>query len=45
MSMIDRIRRHREASRRTRALERALRSTDSAAVRDEIRAIAQRYHS
>ncbi|MFY1696927.1 hypothetical protein O7623_20820 [Solwaraspora sp. WMMD791] len=45
MSMIDRIRRHRETNRRARALERALRATDSAAVRDEIRAIAQRYYN
>ncbi|MFV2102548.1 hypothetical protein [Micromonospora sp. LOL_024] len=43
MSMIERIRNRRDASRRTRAIERALRSANSPAVRDEILAIAQRH--
>jgi hypothetical protein len=42
MSMIDRFRSRRDAARRTRAIERALRATNSPAVRDEILAIAQR---
>jgi hypothetical protein len=41
MSMVERIRSRREAARRTRALERALRGTQSHAVRQEITAIAQ----
>jgi hypothetical protein len=44
MSMINRFRDRREASRRARALERALRKTNSPAVRDEILAIASRYY-
>ncbi|GAB3151417.1 hypothetical protein GCM10027290_40620 [Micromonospora sonneratiae] len=44
MSMIDRIRNHRNAARRARAIERALRSTNSPAVRNEILAIAQRQY-
>ncbi|MBX7269861.1 hypothetical protein KIF24_30130 [Micromonospora sp. Llam7] len=43
MSMIERIRNRRDASRRARAIERALRSAGSPAVRDEILAIAQRH--
>ncbi|GAB3853735.1 hypothetical protein ACN26Z_02830 [Verrucosispora sp. WMMD703] len=43
MSMIERIRNRRDASRRARAIERALRSASSPAVRDEILAIAQRH--
>ncbi|MDG4794825.1 hypothetical protein [Micromonospora sp. WMMD1082] len=43
MSMIERIRSRRDASRRARAIERALRSASSPAVRDEILAIAQRH--
>jgi hypothetical protein len=44
MSMIDRYRHRRKVARQHRALERALASTNSPAVRDEIRAIAQRYY-
>jgi hypothetical protein len=44
MSMTDRIRGRRDAARRARAIERALRSANSPAVRDEIRAIASRYY-
>ncbi|MFC0530358.1 hypothetical protein [Phytohabitans kaempferiae] len=44
MKMLDRYRSHREASRRARAIERALRQANSPAVRDEIRVIAQRYY-
>jgi septum formation topological specificity factor MinE len=43
MSMIDRFRHRRDTARRTRAIERALRSANSPAVRDEILAIAQRH--
>ncbi|MER5456996.1 MULTISPECIES: hypothetical protein [Micromonospora] len=43
MSMIERIRSRRDASRRARAIERALRSANSPAVRDEILVIAQRH--
>ncbi|HZN71967.1 MAG TPA: hypothetical protein VFC00_09845 [Micromonosporaceae bacterium] len=42
MSMVERIRQRRDAARRSRALERALRGTTSHAVRQEIIAIAQR---
>ncbi|MGK5737586.1 hypothetical protein [Micromonospora sp. URMC 103] len=45
MSMIDRIRTRRDASRRARAIEHALRSANSPAVREEILAIAQRHMS
>ncbi|HEX5541410.1 MAG TPA: hypothetical protein VFX60_07585 [Micromonospora sp.] len=44
MSMIDRFRARRQAARRTRAIESALRSATSPAVRDEILAAAQRYY-
>jgi hypothetical protein len=42
MSMIDRYRNHRRVARQARAIERALSSTNSQAVRAEIIAIAQR---
>jgi hypothetical protein len=42
MSMMNRLRNRRDAARRARAIERALNSTRSEAVRDEIRAIATR---
>jgi len=42
MSMLTRFRDRRAATRRARALERALRSAQSPAVRDEILAIASR---
>jgi hypothetical protein len=45
MSMIDRLRHRRDANRRTRAIERALREAKTPAVRDEILAIASRYYS
>ncbi|MEV0721989.1 hypothetical protein AB0I37_04320 [Micromonospora purpureochromogenes] len=45
MSMIQRIRTHRDAARRARAIEHALRSANSPAVREEILAIAQRHMS
>jgi len=41
-TMLDRYRSHRDRTRRARALERALSQTNSAAVRAEIIAIAQR---
>lgn len=44
MKMIDRYRSHRDATRRARAIERALREANSPAVRDEIRIIAQRHY-
>lgn len=44
MTMIQRIRSRRETARRTRAIERALRSANSPAVREEILTIAQRYY-
>lgn len=44
MSMIDRIRTRRDATRRARAIENALRSANSPAVRAEILAMAQRYY-
>lgn len=44
MSMIDRFRTRRDAARRTRAIERALRSANSPAVREEILVMAQRYY-
>lgn len=44
MSMINRYRDRRDAARRARAIERALRSANSPAVRDEILTIAQRYY-
>jgi hypothetical protein len=45
MSMIKRIRSRREANRRARAIEHALRSANSPAVREELLAIAQRHMS
>jgi hypothetical protein len=42
MKMFDRYRSRREATRRARAIEHALRSANSPAVRDEIRIMAQR---
>lgn len=44
MTMIDRFRSRRDATRRARAIERALRSTNSPAVRNEILVMAQRYY-
>jgi hypothetical protein len=44
MSMIERLRHRRDANRRTRAIERALREAKTPAVRDEILAIASRYY-
>ena len=43
--MINRYRSRRAATRRARAIERALNSTNSAAVRAEILAIAQREYN
>jgi hypothetical protein len=45
MSMIDRYRHRRDANRRARAIQRALSSANSPAVRAEILAIAQRHTS
>ncbi|WP_165945860.1 hypothetical protein [Micromonospora sp. KC606] len=45
MSMIERIRSRRDAHRRARAIEQALRSANSPAVREEILAVAQRHMS
>jgi hypothetical protein len=45
MSMIDRLRSRRHAARRARAIERALRSANTPAVREEILAIARRHYS
>jgi hypothetical protein len=46
MSMLmDRFRDRRNASRRVRAIERALRATPSQAVRNELLEIANRYGS
>jgi hypothetical protein len=42
MTMFERLRSRREATRRMRAIERALRGARSHAVRQEIIAIAQR---
>jgi hypothetical protein len=44
VKMIDRYRSRREAARRERAIERALRAASSPAIRDEIRIMAQRYY-
>ncbi|MEV4654680.1 hypothetical protein [Micromonospora cremea] len=41
--MIERIRNHRDATRRARAIEHALRSANSPAVREELLIIAQRH--
>ena len=43
MSMIERIRTRRDANRRARAIEHALRSANSPAVREELLAIALRH--
>lgn len=43
MTMINRLRDRRDAARRARALDRALRSANSPAVHQEILAIAQHY--
>ncbi|MEU5562994.1 MULTISPECIES: hypothetical protein [Micromonospora] len=45
MSMIERIKTRRDANRRARAIEHALRSANSPAVREELLAIAQRHMS
>ncbi|MEV0004252.1 hypothetical protein AB0H28_18495 [Micromonospora sp. NPDC050980] len=45
MSMIERIRTRRDANRRARAIEHALSSANSPAVRAELLAIAQRHMS
>ncbi|WP_428962714.1 hypothetical protein [Micromonospora fluostatini] len=45
MSMIKRIRDRRDANRRARAIEHALRKASSPSVRNEIIAIAQRHVS
>lgn len=45
MSMIERIRNHRDATRRARAIQHALRSANTPAVREEILVIAQRHLS
>lgn len=44
MKVFDRYRSRREAARRARAIERALRAATSPAVRDEIRVMAQRHY-
>lgn len=44
MNMIDRLRSRREATRRARTVDHALRSANSPAMRDEILLIAQRYY-
>lgn len=44
MTMIDRFRTRRDNNRRARAIQRALNSANSPAVRKEILAIAQRYY-
>lgn len=44
MTMIDRIRSRRQVARRNRAIERALQSANSPALRDEIVTVAQRYY-
>ncbi|MGI5212465.1 hypothetical protein [Plantactinospora sp. CA-290183] len=44
MSMINRFRNRRSDARRARAIQRALRSANSPAVRDEILIAAQRYY-
>ena len=45
MSMINRLRDRRNASRQSRAIDRALRKAPTQAMRDEIVVIAQRYTS
>lgn len=45
MSMIDRYRTRREAARRGRAIDRALRSANTPALREEILAISDRYYT
>lgn len=44
MSMLSRFRKRRDHARRARAIERALRSATTPAVRDEIVIAAQRYY-
>jgi hypothetical protein len=44
MKMIKRFRERRNHARQARAIERALRATDSPAVRDEILIAAQRFY-
>lgn len=44
MTMIDRFRSRRDANRRARTIDRALRSATTPAMRDEILTIAQRYY-
>ena len=44
MSIVDRFRSHRHSVRRARAIDRAIRSANSEAVRDEIRAMVQRQY-
>lgn len=43
MSMIDRFRVRHRATRRARAIDRALRAANTPAARDEIQAIINRY--
>jgi hypothetical protein len=43
MNLINRLRSRRNASRQTRAIDRALRVAPTQAMRDEILVIAQRY--
>lgn len=43
MSMFDRFRDRRHATRRARAINRALRAANTPAARDEIQAIVNRY--
>ena len=42
--MIDRYRHRRDAARRARAIDRALRQANTPALRDEILAITDRYY-
>ena len=44
MTMINRFRHRRDAARRARAIERALQSANTPAVRDEILAATQRFY-
>ncbi|WP_213454758.1 hypothetical protein [Rhizomonospora bruguierae] len=44
MNMLNRYRSRREAARRTRAIERALNSANTPALREEILSIADRYY-
>ena len=45
MSMIGRLRNRRHAARRARAIQRALHSASTPAMREEILAIARRHYS